>query len=205
MMGYSPTLGSAKVTVNGVQSGVRSVQSRKKRLDAPEYRVKESRAVGEVAPEPATKAGTSLVVAEAPTLRTSEGPAVEVAAGAAAEPTTAAAAATCAAAAATAAAETTTAAAETTAVVVVVATTTWQASTKGGGARSSLVRWNAAACGSGACGRGSVRSDAVGSDGGQFSTVGRGEERYRAVDCGSVRFQGGLARVECGSVQFQGS
>ncbi|CAI7822729.1 unnamed protein product [Closterium sp. NIES-54] len=129
-----------------------------------------------------------------------EGPAVEVAAGAAAEPATAATAATCAAAAATAAAETT-------AVAAAVATMTWQARTGGGGgavvngwvelravgngvgrsggARSGLMRWNAAECGSGACGRGSVRLDAVGSDGGQFSVVGSGEERYRAVECGS--------------------
>ncbi|CAI5989844.1 unnamed protein product [Closterium sp. NIES-65] len=76
-----------------------------------------------------------------------------------------------------------------------------------GWSRSGLVRWNAAECGSGACGRGSVRSDAVGSDGGQFSAVGSGEERSRVVECGSKRFRGGggVAWVECGSVQFQGS
>ncbi|CAI7899010.1 unnamed protein product [Closterium sp. NIES-54] len=50
-----------------------------------------------------------------------------------------------------------------------------------GGARSGLVRWNAVECGSGACGRGSMRSDVIGSDGGQFSAVGSGEKRSRAV------------------------
>ncbi|CAI7852662.1 unnamed protein product [Closterium sp. NIES-53] len=50
------------------------------------------------------------------------------------------------------------------------------------GGPSGLVRWNAAKCGFGARGRDSVRSDAARSDGGQFSAVGSGEERSRAVE-----------------------
>ncbi|CAI7807898.1 unnamed protein product [Closterium sp. NIES-54] len=160
---------------------------------------------GEYRPEPSSLLTVARGAPVAPTVQ--QGPAVEVAAGAATEPTTAATAATCVAAAATAAAETT-------AVAAAVVTATWQARTgeltavvngwvelkavgngvgRSGGARSGLVRWNADECGSGACGSGSVRSDAAGSHGGQFSVVGSGEERSRAVECSSVRFQGGVS------------
>ncbi|CAI7805102.1 unnamed protein product [Closterium sp. NIES-53] len=134
-----PTEGSAKATVFGVCSGVRLVQSRKKHLDARESRVKESCTVGEVAHEPATKAGTRL-----------EGPVVEAAAGSAAaaaaatgaaatdaamattDAATAAVAATSAAATVAAAATCpATTAAAATAAAVGVTTSTWHASTGG--------------------------------------------------------------------------
>ncbi|CAI7923208.1 unnamed protein product [Closterium sp. NIES-54] len=47
--------------------------------------------------------------------------------------------------------------------------------------------------------------NAVGSDGGQFSAVGSGEERSRAVECGSVRFQGGLHGWNAVLCSFRGA
>ncbi|CAI7880210.1 unnamed protein product [Closterium sp. NIES-54] len=114
--------------------------------------------------------------------RVRQGPSVGVAIGAAAEPTTVAATATGAAAAAIAAA------AATTAVAAVVATTI----RGGGGVTLAGAKFAAGAFGAvvngwvgfRAVGNGvgrSVRSDAVGSDEGQFSAVGSSEERSRAA------------------------
>ncbi|CAI7807993.1 unnamed protein product [Closterium sp. NIES-53] len=68
------------------------------------------------------------------------------------------------------------------------------------GARSGLVRWNAVECGSGECGRGSVRPDAVGSDGGQFSAVGSDEERSRAAGEKTWTLSTGVTRARAAAV-----